>query len=110
MSRPQQGRERGGGGGGLSSLAGLPCPGSTSPDERHMRGAISFFFVVVFENSSQILTWAVGLDVYKANTRDERPPMIGPWPSRLRSGGDTCMIYCHCSLNQALASLAYPSR
>lgn len=62
-----------------------------------------FFFVVVFENSSQILTWAVGLDVYKANTRDERPPMIGPWPSRLRSGGDTCMIHCHCSLNQALA-------
>lgn len=28
--------------------------------------------------------------------------MIGPWPSRLRSGGDTCMIHCHCSLNQAL--------
>lgn len=47
VSRPQQGRKRGGGGGGLSSLAGLPCPGSTSPDERHMRGAISFFFLLL---------------------------------------------------------------
>jgi hypothetical protein len=33
------------GGGGLSSLAGLPCPGSTSPDERHMRAWCHFLFV-----------------------------------------------------------------